>query len=260
MSAHQSAEASSEEADAWRMWQLQEEVLDPSNGETGLPQPDVCECGSNEEYFIDPKTNEPICTRCARVWDFEPVLVRGVKRSAYKPDNYLITVIYQHTGKIGKMHPFLAFVVERDLRERGEPIHPKTVRESLRRHKCSTKYVRSAASIAGFLGFRLPEVDAGTIDRLQALFQSIQAPYMKVKRQFKRKSFLHYPTVVRKLCERIGRHDIADCMPELKTPQRRKQSELLWQRIAEERGWHEQSGRSKEGDPAREQAGVREAH
>lgn len=239
MSAHHSAEPGVNlEDDAWLMWKLQ----DGFPQEPPRPRVEPCACGNLYDYTLDSKTYEPICNVCGRVWDAEPEF-HAMRTSAYKPDSYLVTVLNQHTGSSGETHPLLAFMVERDLADRCERIHPKTVRESLRRHKCKPRYIRSAAAIAGFLGFQLPKVDRSTVERLQALFQSIQRPYNHVKREFNRKSFLHYPTVLRKLCERIGRHDIAECMPELRTPQRRRQNEALWQRVAEKRGWasHEQS-------------------
>lgn len=70
---------------------------------------------------------------------------------------------------------------------------------------------------------------------LVVLFLSLREVYQQVSDQ--RVNMLHYPYVIRKLCEELGWTRMAAAIPLLKSPSRIQVLDTLWKRICEIKGW-----------------------
>ena len=91
-------------------------------------------------------------------------------------------------------------------------------------------YALSPSILSTLKGEALPHLSINDIDRLYLLFERVQRAFDEVIPHVdaSRHNFVSYPFLLRKCLIMIGRGDLAQHLPHLKTPEKRRQQCLIW--------------------------------
>lgn len=81
-----------------------------------------------------------------------------------------------------------------------------------------------------------PKLDRTTEERLRSMFRMIQEPFMKHSPP-NRKNFLSYSFVLRKFVTLLGRRDLEDKFPLLKSRMKLYQQDIVWRNICKDLNW-----------------------
>lgn len=80
-----------------------------------------------------------------------------------------------------------------------------------------------------------PRLDEYTVLQLEKLFDNAVEAYERIRGN--RKNFLNYAYVLRRLLLMVGRDDLVDCIPMLKTKARLHEHNKLWMEICKSNKW-----------------------
>lgn len=199
-------------------------------GACGKTRPHTCPCGNVYQYVIEPSTGDVICEVCARVNSFIPIAEKVYRRTSepYKRKNYARYLIQLYCGIKGQAEYWVTSRVSERLDKHNLSAHPNNIRDVIKAMKLKHQ-VHNAGAIASALGYPLPKIQEETLVAIEHLFQYIETFFNRVRGS--RRYFLHYPYVLYFLTLRLHRPDIAECIPRIKTENRRKVNDELWDNI-----------------------------
>jgi len=102
-----------------------------------------------------------------------------------------------------------------------------------------SKYYEHTHSICDALGTPPPKLSPVLEQKLKTMFQEIQAPFDKWVKVVapKRKNFLSYSYVLYKFCELLGEDDLLKHFPLLKSKEKLRAMDVIWQCICRELSW-----------------------
>ncbi|MAF41651.1 MAG: hypothetical protein CL859_07310 [Cyanobium sp. ARS6] len=94
-------------------------------------------------------------------------------------------------------------------------------------------YALSPSILSTLKGEALPHLSINDIDRLYRLFERVQRAFDEViaSVDVNRHNFVSYPFLLRQCLQMIGRADLAQHLPHLKTPEKRRQQCLIWDAV-----------------------------
>jgi hypothetical protein len=197
-------------------------------GRCNAPRPRTCYCGNESNYVIDGPNGDVICRVCARVNSFVPPKPEPQGSEPYQRRMYVRYLLKLHCGWKHPVNEPTVERVRRELAHRHESAHPKNVRSVIKRLKIRGQ-VQNASQIACRLGFELPHLDETTIERVESVFLYLETYFKKLSEP--RKYFLNYSYVLRRVLQKIGRDDIADVLPEMRTSSRKRVNDQLWESL-----------------------------
>jgi len=167
------------------------------------------------------------------------------KRIRYSQDSYF----FEHLQKVlgneffspslvrdPRFHQLLRDdVALRAVREGG----PVALKEYMRKLRLGRLFYQHTHSICAKLQGRstgLQKLTVSELDELQRMFKKTNGALAKVKGP--RKNGLNYGFVMRKLTAMIGRKDLTNIIPKLKTRSRLSQHQQLWSKVCQENMWY----------------------
>lgn len=147
----------------------------------------------------------------------------------YERKNHFSSLIYQLLG-ISNLN------LPEEVIELGKEVKTVTeLRKKLKEHKFS-QHIPSAARIlenSHPQKFLCTQSTRQIIQRLLRMFCYVERAWVKLQPKLapRRKSFLNYNFVLKKLCERIHEGDMCRDLKQLKSPHVKKQMEIYWKAI-----------------------------
>ncbi|KAJ3371271.1 hypothetical protein GGF31_003450 [Allomyces arbusculus] len=129
--------------------------------------------------------------------------------------------------------------MEKELVRDLESIDIKKIRYYLKKTG-NNKYYEHAPSIINKVNGRPPiRVDQSTEEKLIEMFSQIQQPFEEVRQKLfpSRSSFLSYMYVFHKFFELLGRNDCLQFFPLLKSSEKLKVQDRIWQGVCEMLNW-----------------------
>jgi len=110
------------------------------------------------------------------------------------------------------------------------------VKQILKKLNQTTYYEHSAHIISKLSGLPPPTINRDTEERLKLMFEQIQKPFEKHCPK-ERINFLSYSYVLHKFCELLELDDFLKCFPLLKSREKLRSQDKIWERICEELKW-----------------------
>lgn len=206
------------------------------------------QCWSAEDTILDQRSDLLVCQFCGHT-DIPPSTddFTRASRQLYRPRKYsnnfykrevhFRTWLMRLQGKERRRVP--GFVVERIQQLMDADNISQTnywvIRGLLKRLKL-TKYYTNANQIGNIIrGHPAFRLSVSHEKELVRLFLSLQPVYEQISHE--RVNMLHYPYVIKKLCEHKGWTRMAAVIPLLKSSSRIQVLDTLWKRICHIKGW-----------------------
>ena len=126
--------------------------------------------------------------------------------------------------------------IQKNTQINKNDITHKQVREILKKIKCNKYYEHIPQIINVITENNNPIIFGEYEDRLRNMFKEIQVPFMK-NCPDERKNFLSYSYVLHKFCELLELDDLLEYFPLLKSREKLKQQDQIWQKICHDLKW-----------------------
>lgn len=189
------------------------------------------ECGVSVDSVFDP--------RCAMSYS-EEVTRSNLPSFCYKRSNHLTEALAQLQAKQTTIIPdnVLDAVRAEFKKARETSVKDITIpKVRLYLKKLGhTRYYEHVSYIAKLLGAEPPKLDEALENTLKQMFMAIQAPFAK-HCPADRSNFCSYNYILHKLCQLLGRDELVEYFPLLKSRQKTVAHDQLWKRICAELDW-----------------------
>jgi hypothetical protein len=196
----------------------------------------MCDCGFYRDGIIS--HTEQTCTY-ERLTSF-----RKSKRFTYKKINHFRETLRQAQGKSSaNISKDILDKIEKDIQRRKldcKKINPEVMKKILQRLKYTEFYEEKVYLTKVFNpDFETIKMTHKEEEILCAMFCRVEMSYekIKVKVNNKRKNFMSYPGIARRLCEQCGWDHFLRAFPLLKDEKLRVQQDKFWQLICEDVEW-----------------------
>ena len=110
------------------------------------------------------------------------------------------------------------------------------VKQILKKLGMTQFYEHSTHIISTLSGKPPPTINRDTEEKLRLMFKQIQEPFNKHKPKT-RVNFLSYSYILHKFCELLELDDFIKCFPLLKSRDKLKQQDIIWEKICKELKW-----------------------
>jgi hypothetical protein len=110
------------------------------------------------------------------------------------------------------------------------------VKEILKKLGLTQYYEHSTHIISTLSGISPPTFSRDVEEKLRLMFRQIQEPFNKHKPK-KRVNFLSYSYILHKFCELLELDEFIECFPLLKSRDKLKQQDIIWEKICRELRW-----------------------
>lgn len=112
-----------------------------------------------------------------------------------------------------------------------------SMRSILKHLKLQSYYNNTYAIIRCISGETLVDLSYDQEKKLVDMFIQLQEPFYENHKEFTRVNMLGYAYIISKLCEILGWHDLAQCMPMMKSARKIHEQDIIWKRICETLHW-----------------------
>lgn len=110
------------------------------------------------------------------------------------------------------------------------------MKDILKRLGLNQQYEHTTHIISKLSGRPPPTINRETEERLRNMFKQIQIPF-EMHCPPTRINFLSYAYVLHKFCELLELDDFIKCFPLLKSREKLRQQDKIWEKICEELRW-----------------------
>jgi len=206
------------------------------------------ECFCTDTMIVD-RQELLVCTHCGTTaiapesYDYRRasrklVLPRKHSANYYKREVHFRSWLARLQGKESRRVPYAVIDQVRELfvKDGIKSVHYWIVRGALKKLKLTRWYGNVVQIMKELRGKPLFELTARHEQELLCLFLSLRNVFDKVADN-KRVNMLHYPYVIRKLCEQMGWYGMARVIPMLKSTTRIQSQDAIWREVCAQKGW-----------------------
>ena len=124
----------------------------------------------------------------------------------------------------------------RKQRINKKSLKPSDIKTILKKLKLNKYYEHTAAILARVTGTKPVSLPEETQDRIRRMFIQAETTFKDLPNK-NRINFLSYSYLLHKFMQLVGRHDLCDYFPLLKSRQKLWNQEQIWKKICEANGW-----------------------
>lgn len=205
--------------------------------------------GCNIEKILNQTEGIYECTNCGET---ELVIIESDRPNykdpipdnsayAYKRINHLNEILSQFQAKesteISKevYDSILVEIGKRKIPNLAK-LTPNKMRDILKKLRLHRYYEHVPHIINKLNGLPPPTMSRNTEEKIRHMFKAIQEPFTKFCPKG-RKNFLSYNYVLHKFCELLMLDQFITCFPLLKSREKLKQQDIIWEKICKYLGW-----------------------
>lgn len=118
----------------------------------------------------------------------------------------------------------------------GKRITPKKMRQILKKLGLNKYYEHTQHIINKITGIPPPKITREVEEKLRWMFKEMQEPFALYCPKH-RKNFLNYAYTLHKCCELLELDDFLECFPLLKSPEKLKEQDIIWEKICKHLKW-----------------------
>ena len=209
----------------------------------------MCSSGGEQDWDVDEARGERCCRRCGVVQahtssaaKYRPYDRTARSHHAYRRITHFVSVL---SLVLTKWPPrdILECVQEEVRRQRVDVTRLTHMRlREIMRKVGQIDYGLAPSLLLSLQGKPFPKLSVSEISTLYALFEEVQRAFERSVKTWSeddnlpanRHNFLSYPFMLRKCLLLLGREDVAQQLPTLKTPSKQRRQQRMWQEVAKE--------------------------